>query len=75
MELGVQGNNHREKAIHLNKIREEDLRNSIRIKQEFENIQRMLDGDESYLNVKASSKRNMAANRKNPVAKLSHALQ
>ena len=35
----------------------------------------MLDGDESFLNVKTSTKKGTIGSRKNPVAKLSHALQ
>ena len=62
--------------LHLTEVREEDVRNTRRIKQEFENIQRMLDGDESFLNVKPSTnKRRQGVARKNPVGKLSHALQ
>lgn len=64
-----------ERAMHLARIRDEDMRNSLKIKQEFENIQRMLDGDETFLNIKTSNKKGTVGNRKNPVAKLSHALQ
>jgi hypothetical protein len=58
----------------LVEIREEDVRNRRRIRQEFDNIQRVLDGDESaYL--KASGRRRQGAARRNPVAKLSDALR
>lgn len=59
---------------HVAAVLEEDLRNRRRIKQEFENIQRVLDSDES-LYVETSSKRRQGMTRRNPVAKLSQALQ
>ena len=52
----------------------EDERNRRRIKQEFEYIERVLDGDDSQYAEK-SSKRRQGMTRRNPVAKLSQALQ